>query len=156
MKKLLNIGVLLVSLGMFAAPQQPVKYQYWFDNDMSSLKSSEVSDISQPISISIGDLGLSEGAHIFHYQMASDDNGIEKWGSPISKMLYIPMAQKTVNGVPTGYRLFINNDVVSTEAIPSDNPFVLTPELPKDLVLNSVTSRNFKYFTSDKEIIMTA
>ncbi len=70
MRKLLNIGVLLVSLGMFAAPKEPVKYQYWFDNDMSTLQKSDVTDISQPLSIGNGGLGLAEGAHFFHYQMA--------------------------------------------------------------------------------------
>ncbi|MBD5358848.1 MAG: hypothetical protein HDR88_17975, partial [Bacteroides sp.] len=94
------ISALLMSVGS-ALAAEPAGYEWWFDNDVSTLQSGTVSGERFDIPIDLSD--LSKGTHYFNCRLHTADG---KWGSVYRKMFFT--VDNTTGAV--AYEYWFDND----------------------------------------------
>lgn len=104
MKRYLNIGVFLVSLGALAS-QVPVAYQYWFDSDVSTLQKGSTS--SGSFNFEANATSLGPGGHQFQYRLL-DESG--QWGAPYWGTFFVPFPTEATVQSAASYEYWLDGN----------------------------------------------
>jgi len=88
-------------------------FQYWFDDDVSTLKQSDVFGSIQKIDAAF----LSAGLHSINLQLIDNDG---KVGAPLTRMFFKDIEKQvpdSCNGI-TKYRYWVNDNLASIKTVP--------------------------------------
>ena len=119
------------------------KYQYWLDNDLSSLVEGVYTEELKDFDIDVK--SLSEGGHTLTYRLLSDK---DRWGVGMIKPFYVPVSQDESSSNAIAYRVLFNGKILSTQPIPIESgkaSIEIEETIPDDVVLGNVFKRTFTY-----------